>query len=55
MAAIAGLFLLLVVPLDRSVTVPAMLTWQQEAVLESPESARVLEVLTRPGQIVRAG
>ena len=47
--------LLLVIPFDRGVTVPAMLTWQHETVLESPENARVVEVLIRPGQVVSAG
>ena len=47
--------LLLVIPFDRSVTVPAMLTWQHETVLQSPENARVLAVMVRPGQSVEAG
>lgn len=47
--------LLLVAPFDRGVTVPVMLTWQHETVLQSPENARVLEMMIRPGQTVTAG
>ncbi len=51
----ASLVVLAAMPLDRSVAVPAMLTWQHETVLQAPENARILEVLVRAGQLVKAG
>ena len=50
-----GGLLLLGLPLDRSVAVPALLAWQDETVLQAPENAQVLQVLVRPGQAVKAG
>ncbi|RZL00323.1 MAG: biotin/lipoyl-binding protein [Rubrivivax sp.] len=50
-----GLGLLFIAPLDRHVSLPAVLTWQDETPLHAPETAQVLEVHIRPGQHVRQG
>ena len=56
LAALGGGCLVLVAaPLDRTVAVPAMLTWQMETVLQAPENARITEVLVQAGQSVKAG
>lgn len=56
MAMVLGLGVAcLVLPLDRHVSAPAMLAWQQQAVLQAPEVAVVDELLVRDGQAVRAG
>ena len=55
MAILMGLGLLFIAPLDRHVSLPAVLTWQDETPLHAPEAAQVLEVHMRPGQAVRQG
>lgn len=50
--ALLGLLLL---PLDRHVSVPAMLGWQQEVPIQAPEDARIEEVHLQPGAAVSKG
>lgn len=50
--ALLGLFLL---PLDRHVSVPAMLGWQYETPIQAPENARIEDILVQPDTYVRKG
>jgi putative peptide zinc metalloprotease protein len=55
LATLFGLGLLFIAPLDRHVSLPAVLTWQDDTPLHAPEAAQVLEVNIRAGQHVRQG
>lgn len=55
LATLFGFGLLFLVPLDRHVSLQAVLTWQDETPLHAPEAAQVLEVHIKAGQHVRQG
>lgn len=55
LAILLGFGLLFIAPLDREVSLPAVLTWQDDTPLHAPEDAQVLEIHLHAGQRVRQG
>jgi putative peptide zinc metalloprotease protein len=53
--AIMGLFVLAILPLDRSVSAPAILAPMTTAPVVAGDPARIDRVLVKPGQAVKAG
>lgn len=51
----AVLLLLVVLPLDRRVEIPAMVGWQSETPIQAPENARIEELPMRPDTRVKKG
>lgn len=47
--------LMLTLPLDRRISVPAVFGWHQETLLQSVDAAEVVQVFVQPGQQVEAG
>lgn len=56
LAGVAGVLLILfITPLDRHITVPAMLGWQLETPIQVPENARIEAILVKPDSLVHRG